>query len=136
MSKKIIYAAIGVLLLTLVLGGEIALGQEPLITQVEIKVSPGFIAMPGNQVPKVPIGNARVRSTELRALNEKYHATEIEKVFEIKKVGGEEVKVEVPDTYIITLELEPEVSVQDVVAKYNALSVVGNATLNTENQEQ
>lgn len=51
-----------------------------------INVEPKIIALPENPaIARVPISAARVRSTELRQLNEKYNAVEIERLFEIRQ---------------------------------------------------
>lgn len=56
-------------------------GFTGITKQVIIEVKPSIIALPPNQVVKVPIHVARVRSTPLRELNTKYNAVSIEKLF-------------------------------------------------------
>jgi hypothetical protein len=52
-----------------------------------IKVEPRTIVLPENpEIVKVPVSAARVRSTELRQLNEKYNAVEIERLFEVRQI--------------------------------------------------
>ena len=68
--------------------------EEKIQKEMVIKVKPRIIALPGNQVAKVPISAARVRSTELRELNEKYNAISIERLFKI----GEKIEKEKPLT--------------------------------------
>ena len=70
-----------------------------IIKEMLIHVQSNIIAMPGNQAARVPIGAARVRSTDLRDINEEYNVVAIEKLFEIEKksirsndLKGKEVK--------------------------------------------
>ena len=57
--------------------------EDKITKEIVIKVLPGIIALPEGEVAKVPITAARVRSTELRQLNETYNAKTIEKLYEI-----------------------------------------------------
>jgi hypothetical protein len=52
--------------------------------EILIKVKPDYIALPEGEAEKIPIGAARVRSTDLRNLNEKYNAVWIEKLYELQ----------------------------------------------------
>jgi hypothetical protein len=49
-----------------------------------IKVKPNYIVLPEGEAEKVPIRAARIRSTDLRNLNEKYNAVWIEKLYELQ----------------------------------------------------
>ena len=55
--------------------------------EILIKVKPDYIALPEGEAEKIPIGAARVRSTDLRNLNEKYNAVWIEKLYELQPRG-------------------------------------------------
>ena len=56
-------------------------GFAGIAKQVIIEVKPDLIVLPPNQVAKVALHIARVRSTPLRELNAKYNAVSIEKLF-------------------------------------------------------
>jgi|GEM_PF-2303086 len=56
--------------------------------EILIKLNPGIIAMPKGEVARIPISGVRVRSSELRALNEKYNAVSIEKIYEVRSKGA------------------------------------------------
>jgi len=62
----------------------------PVRKEIVIKVQANIIALPEGEAAKIPVSAARVRSTELRQLNEKYNAVYIEKLFEVKKQGTPE----------------------------------------------
>jgi len=59
---------------------------------IVLKVRPKIIALPGNEVARVPISAARVRSDELRALNERYNVIRIERLYEYKNEDEENVE--------------------------------------------
>ncbi|RKY39847.1 MAG: hypothetical protein DRP85_09525 [Candidatus Makaraimicrobium thalassicum] len=59
--------------------------QEKVKKEIVIKVKHNIIALPAGEVSRVPISAARVRSTNLRELNKKYNAVNIEKLFELRK---------------------------------------------------
>ncbi|MFC1631756.1 hypothetical protein ACFL1I_07935 [Candidatus Omnitrophota bacterium] len=94
--------------------------------ELQIKVKPRTIALPGNQVAIVPIRYARVRSSELRTLNQGYNATHIGKVYQIREVGNREPeKVEIPNTYNLIFSIDPQkTSIQQILSDYRALGVI------------
>ena len=130
MTNLIIKKALSVLLIVVILGVQSSTGQAQTGLQQEIvvKVQPNIIAMPANQAEKAPIGYVRVRSTDLRDLNEIYAAKTIEKVFEFKQVGNRQPeRIELADTFIISFALEAGINVQDLISDYEELSVVLDA---------
>ncbi|MCK9595461.1 MAG: hypothetical protein PHH68_08190 [Candidatus Omnitrophica bacterium] len=56
--------------------------------EILVKLDPGVIAMPMGEVARIPISGVRVRSSDLRALNTKYNAVSIEKIYEVKEKGA------------------------------------------------
>ena len=75
--------------LTVVFGADIFIqqgyAQGKVKKEIAIKVKHNIIALPAGEVSRVPISAARVRSTNLRELNKKYNAVNIEKLFELRK---------------------------------------------------
>jgi hypothetical protein len=62
--------------------------KEQLIQrEILIKVKTNYIALPEGEAARIPIGAARIRSTDLRDLNEKYNAVSIEKLYELQPKG-------------------------------------------------
>ena len=62
-----------------------SLAQEPIVKEILIRVKPRIIELPENvEIERVPLGAARVRSTDLRKLNKQYKAMSIERVFEVR----------------------------------------------------
>lgn len=68
-------------------------GKE--IKEILIKVQPRIIALPENEeITKVPLSAARIRSTELRELNKKYNAVMIERLYKLKdKIKNKDIEV-------------------------------------------
>lgn len=58
--------------------------QDLEVKEIIIKVKPNIIRLPGGDAAKIPISAARIRSTELRKLNEDYNVVKIEKLFQLK----------------------------------------------------
>lgn len=82
-------------LLTVLVFGSLITGMalgagEKVKEEIVIKVKPGIIALPGNEVARVPVSAARFRSTEIRELNAKYNAVSIEKLFRVEKIDKTE----------------------------------------------
>ncbi len=90
---------------------------------IVIKVKPGIIKFPAN-VDRFPLQRARVRSTELRELNKQYEGAEIERVYNVVKVGNKsEEKVPVEDTYIIWFADE-FIDMEQALNDYSELDIV------------
>jgi len=62
-------------------------GEQLIHREILIKVKPNYIALPEGEASKIPIDAARIRSTDLRNLNEKYNAVWIEKLYELQPRG-------------------------------------------------
>ncbi len=99
MSKKLSIFKIGSLVIVcgVVVAAMVAPVEaaEKIVKEMVIQVQSKVIALPGNKAMKVPISAARIRSTELRTLNEQYNAISIEKIFELnseKSSSGLEIK--------------------------------------------
>ncbi len=129
-----------------------AFAQDKYVKEIVIKVEHNIIALPGNQVVKVPLSAARVRSTELRELNKKYNALSIEKLFRLKEDARvikkddnkEEVDlgrlftkkikkemeskdkqvIEAEDIFLIQFESEKEINISQLIDDYKQLPVV------------
>ncbi|MFH1640656.1 MAG: hypothetical protein ABIA66_01695 [Candidatus Omnitrophota bacterium] len=107
-SRENTLASIAALIITVLVFGLLISGSalgasENVKREIMVKVKPGIIALPENEVARVPISAARFRSTELRELNNKYNAVNIEKLFRAEKtekteepVRGEQTKVSEP----------------------------------------
>ena len=70
--------------------------QETIKKEIVIKVKPNIIVLGEGEAAKIPIRAARVCSTELRELNQKYNAKRIEKLYKINEKAnkGRSTKVE------------------------------------------
>lgn len=78
--------------------------------RILIQVEPNTIAMPKNiEIARVPVSAARIRSTELRVLNEKYNAVSIERLY---KVDGTDKSEEVQNEGILVSREKKKVETQ------------------------
>ncbi len=72
-----------------------AIAADKILKEIVLQVNPNIITLPDNEVSKVPIGAARIRSTDLRTLNQDYNAVSIEKLFKLgekSKLANLEIK--------------------------------------------
>jgi len=60
-----------------------AIASDKILKEIVLQVNPNIITLPDNEVSKVPIAVARIRSTNLRTLNQDYNAVSIEKLFKL-----------------------------------------------------
>jgi len=122
--KNYLLIGLAVLAMFLATGMDVFSQEETEGSAIKIKVQPDIIAMPESEVSEVPVRYARIRSTELREINEVYNAVSIEKVYEMVKVGNKpEEKVEVKDTYIIHFQDE-FVEMTALLNDYSSVPVV------------
>jgi hypothetical protein len=71
-------------LLVVVFFGKGVFAQEKVIKEMLLQVKPDIIALPEGEAASVPLGAARVRSSELRELNAAYMVVSIEKIYKLK----------------------------------------------------
>ena len=109
--------------------------------RILISVKPNTIALPGNQVTKVPISAARVRSTELRQLNKQYDVKKIEKLFKLegtpgnindlftnkerkKQIESGATVVEAQDSYLLYFKVVSDADMTGLIGAYYQLPSV------------
>ncbi|MGE5280052.1 MAG: hypothetical protein ACM3L6_04835 [Deltaproteobacteria bacterium] len=56
---------------------------QPVKKAMVIQVTPGTIALPEGEAARIPVAAARVRSTDMRDLDEQYNAVAIEKLYQL-----------------------------------------------------
>jgi hypothetical protein len=65
--------------------GQQTFAQSVELKEILIQVQPRMIEMPGNKATIAPLSATRVRSDDIKALNNQYNAVKVEKLFKLKE---------------------------------------------------
>ena len=104
--------------------------QEKIVKEMVLQVNPDIISLPGNEAARVPITAARIRSTQLRNLNEEYNAVRIEKLFRLKETA------QVDDLEIKGLKDTEEAGAKKVLNETVNVAEVFTRTIKKEQEEK